>query len=229
MTHRQVEIETQSPEVPNGGATGSEVNNDSPPNDSPPATSTRKKPRHSTCEITEEVEAPTEGTVQEVEEVEERKVYYFSQYLSLRLWRAVENFEVWDSTLVRAFAKGPRCFADRVNGAARGLRRRLTGSGRTDVRDVDAEVVTQSVLNRLRPRGLYDVCARIFRRKRKANAVQNVRPLKRKKPDSEAEGSSTFDEDSTKFKHRFLMAPPRLIVLSGPDKKELDGDAEVGE
>lgn len=211
----------QSPRIPDGGATGSEINNDgagSPDsNDSPPTSSTRKKPRRSTCEITEEPPAdpqPQPETTPQTPDsaAQEQRVYWFSQYLTLRLWRAVENFEVWDSGLVRAFREGPRSFADRVNGAARQFTRRLTRSGRTDL---EPEAVTQSYLNRFRPRGLYQVCARIFRKRK--TEISNDRSLKRKRADSETtEGLWTFaDENSSeKFKHRFLMAPPRLIVKS---------------
>jgi len=233
MTHRQTEDEQhRSPRIPDGGATENEINNDgagSPDsNDSPPASS-NKKPRTSTCEITEEPpedpQPQPDSTPQTPDSAaQEQRVYWFSQYLTLRLWRAVENFEVWDSGMVRAFREGPRSFADRVNGAARQFTRRLIGSGRTDL---EPEAVTQSYLNLFRPRGLYQVCARIFR-KRKAE-TENDRTLKRKRSDSE-EGLWTFaDENSSeKFKHRFLMAPPRLIVLSGPDKG-IEGDLEMGE
>jgi len=236
MTHRQTEDEQhRSPRIPDGGATESEINNDgagSPDsNDSPPASSTRKKPRHSTCEITEEPpedqQPQPDSTPQTPDSAaQEQRVYWFSQYLTLRLWRAVENFEVWDSGMVRAFREGPRSFADRVNGAARQFTRRLIGSGRTDI---EPEAVTQSYLNRFRPRGLYQVCAKIFR-KRKAE-TENDRPLKRKRSDSDMQDgfwAFTDENSSEKFKHRFLMAPPRLIVLSGPDKG-IVGDVEMGE
>lgn len=192
------------------GATGSDVNNDgagSPEsNGSPTAPVQRKKPRTATCEITEEPtpEATTETPPPSPNE--ERVVNFYSQYLALTWWRAVENYEVWDHRLVKAFIKGPRAFAAKVHDVASLLGQRLRGK-----REINPEAVSQSYLERFRPRGLYEICARIFQQR----AIRNERPLKRKQPEAETEIEkfSLFAEGpSKKFKHRFLMAQPRLIV-----------------
>ena len=257
----------QSPGNGEGGATGSEVNNEgggSPSSNECPSPIRTKKPRRVTInEITEEreatatvttetIHAPPEGDSGE----EERVVYYYTQYLCLSLWRAVENCQVWDYRLVRAFCQGPRSFAEKVNEIAQQLGRRFRSNGEHDVTPED---VTRSYLRMFPVTGLFNCCARLWQRYVKFHR-HGARSLKRKKPERESDSDaaehdrfSVFMEGegpSKKYKHRFLMDPPRIIVrhlcrvwnlsdnvcpvamvqiLSGPEKTGFDGEAEMDE
>lgn len=201
----------------NGGVSESDMNNDggSPlPNEGSPSV-TRKKPRRGECEITvAETPPPKESPTTPVDSVEEeeRVVNYFSQYLCLEMWRAVENCDVWDHRLVKAFLEGPRVFTNRIHSMVLHLRKTWKGGS---VNEIQPENVARSYLESLRPKGLYNCFARIFKKRQIASVPS--RPLKRKKLDSQPESQrfSMFvdgEGPAKKYKNRFLMSQPRLIV-----------------
>ena len=217
----------QSPGNGEGGATGSEVNNEgggSPSSNESPSPIRTKKPRRVTInEITEEREATATVTTETIHAPpegdngeEERVVYYYTQYLCLSLWRAVENCQVWDYRLIKAFCQGPRSFAEKVSGIARQLGRRFSNKEHS----ATPEDVTRSYLEKFPKTGLFNCCARIWQGYVRSYLI-GTRSLKRKKPEKESESETERDRfsvfmegegPSKKYKHRFLMDPPRIIV-----------------
>jgi len=134
-------------------------------------------------------------------------VYYFTEYMCLSLWRAIERYEIWDYGLIKAFRQGPSIFAEKVNRLATSLQYKLKGS--SDTRGVPAEDAALSFVDSLCPKGLLDSCARILRLKTNT-APQNT--LKRKTAELEESDLQSSMDDSRRFKHRFYMEKPRLKV-----------------
>eukprot|EP00210_Caulerpa_lentillifera_P009129 g8703.t1 len=203
---------------------GSERNNvngsSSSPDESP--SSSRKKPRMddgltpaTKDESTERILEP-EGE-QDMEEVEEKRVMFLTQYLCISLWRALESYEIWDSRIVAAFVQGPRAFTQAVTELAKRVHRRME--------NVQVEAFAKTYLTRLRPTGLYSSCAEILKKTRIPSLLRSLKRKKFEAEEEETNGDVNTEEDDQlfvlgkgKYKHCYRMDEPRLIFINGPQK-----------